>query len=893
MQSRAIIIALLVAAFCLLAADASAGRRVRTFSEQGEVTKQKDPAPKPGKEQPFSKLTKDRVAIKGLFTFYHDTTDHDMLMEIKPEHIGPIYLCGESRVQSDGRYTDNGAMLGTYPFYFKRVGKTIMLMEKNLRLRADSTAPVRHALDKAISDHLIASATIKSLPNDSGAVLIDAAELFVRDASNLSYLLGQAGKTGHRFDSKNSYFDKIKSFPQNSEISVKLHYQTSQPQSGITLQDGYSMYHTYHYSLSTLPETDYQPRVADDRIGYFLTQWQDYTQMDRESAYIRYINRWHLKKKNPDARISEPVEPIVFWVDKATPEEYRDAVAEAIEFWNPCFEAIGFRNAIVAKQMPDTASWDPADVRYNVVQWMINPGAAYAVGPSRANPFTGQIYDADIRLSVDWIRYMFSSAEEWISPTVGFDGAVAETFDPAHLLHEHEADQPFHACSYQREAAIDGAQALTYLLSSAGDFVNKDSLTKAYVHSYLVEIVAHEVGHCLGLRHNFKASSIYTLEQLADPEFTRRHSTSGTIMDYMPANIAPPGGPQGEFYSSCPGPWDFWVIEYGYSDWGDIEAEDEAAKLKQIASRSGEPELIFLTDEDTFGWSTKGIDPLSNTHDLGADPLRYAQRQLEISDHIWNNVVETFEKPGNNYTKLRSVFQNGWRAYSTMALVATRHVGGIYMRRHHIGDAEGKVPFEVVPASEQRRAVAMLDEHLFAPDAFKTPEGILNKLLPERFPDFMWSNYGISSLDFPIHQYALMYQRQAIDRLYDPNTLGRLVNNLPRYPQGAEKYTMYDMFTQVRQSIWKELASGTNPNSFRRQLQLVHLDKLIEVYLAKAGKYPFDAYSLAASNLETLEAGAKRALNVTGIDGMTKAHYGEVVRQIEAARSAARDYATR
>lgn len=893
MRSRAIISAVLVAMLCLLATDASAGRRVRTFSEQGEATKKKQQPPAKGKEQPFAKLIKDRVAIEGLFTFYHDTTDHDMLMEIKPEHIGPVYLCGESRVQADGRYTDNGAMLGTYPFYFKRVGKTIMLMEKNLRLRADSAAPVQHALDKAISDHLIASATIKSLPDDSGAVLIDAAELFVRDASNLGYLLGQAGKTGHRFDSKNSYFDQIKSFPHNSEISVKLHYQTSRPQSGITLQDGYSMYHTYHYSLSTLPETDYKPRAADDRIGYFLTQWQDYTEMDRETAYTRFINRWHLKKKNPDARISEPVDPIVFWIDKATPEEYRDAIAEAIEFWNPCFEAIGFRNAVVAKQMPDTASWDPADVRYNVIQWMINPGAAYAVGPSRANPFTGQIYDADIRLSADWIRYMFTSVEEWISPTVGFDGSVVEPVDPAQMLHEHEGDQPFHACTYQRDAAIDGAQALTYLLSSAGDFMNKDSLTKEYVHAYLVEIVAHEVGHTLGLRHNFKASTIYTLDQLSDREFTKQHSTTGTIMDYLPANIAAPGEQQGEFYASYPGPWDHWVIEYGYSDWGDIEPEDEATKLKEIASRAGEDDLIYLTDEDTFGWSTRGMDPLSNMHDLGADPLTYAQRQLEITDHIWNNVIEEFDTPGNSYTKLRSVFQNGWRAYSTLALVATRQVGGVYMRRHHIGDAGGEVPFEVVPAAEQRRAIAMLDELLFAPDAFNVPRGLLNKLLPERFPDFMWSNYSISSLDYPIHQYALRYQRVALDRLYDPVTLSRLVNNLPKYPEGAEKYTMYDMFTQVRQSIWKELASGANPNSFRRQLQLVHLNQLIEIYLAKAGRYPFDAYSLAASDLNTLESSVKQAQNSSGIDGMTKAHYGEVLRQIEAARNAERDYATR
>ncbi|RKX23451.1 MAG: hypothetical protein DRP45_10465, partial [Candidatus Zixiibacteriota bacterium] len=319
----------------------------------------------------FDELVEDLVVIEGLFTFYQDTTDNSMLMAIKPEQIGPNFLCSESRSRGDGAFYDNSAMRRGYPFYFQRVGKRIMLLEKNLRVRVDSASNVHEALESGISDHLIAGVDVKSLPHDStSAILVDPAELFVRDVGNVGYFLGSMGKTGMSFDGDNSYFEEVKSFPENTEITVRLHFKTNKPQYNPALQNGYSFFHAYHYSLFAIPESDYIPRLADDRLCYFTTIYQDYTELDRKTPYVRYIDRWNLKKKFPDSAVSEPVEPIVYWVDRAVPEEYRQAFADGIEFWNPAFEKIGFRNAIVAKQMPNDAEWDPADSRYNVVQWM-------------------------------------------------------------------------------------------------------------------------------------------------------------------------------------------------------------------------------------------------------------------------------------------------------------------------------------------------------------------------------------------------------------------------------------------------------------------------------------------------------------------------------------------
>lgn len=843
-----------------------------------------------GKEKPFAEMTKDKVAVEGLFTFYRDTVTETYLMEVHPDQIGPIYLCGESLVKSEGRFYDNGNMRRTFPFYFKRVGKTIMLMEKNLRLRADSGSAALGAIESAMSDHLFGSAQIKSKPEDSSqAVLIDPADFFIRDASNVGYFLGTRGRTGHSFDSKNSYFDRVKSFPQNTEIDVKLHYKTKKPQSGTTLQSGYSMFHTYHYSLSSLPESDYVPRIADDRIGYFLTMYQDYSHLDMESPYVRYIKRWHLKKKNPEARISEPVEPIVYWIENTVPKEYRDAIAEAIEFWNPAFEKLGFRNAVVAKQMPDTADWDPADSRYNVVQWMITPGQAYAVGPSRANPFTGQIYDADIRISADWIRYMYNTVEYFISP-VSFDGQTP--FDELDPLSDRPdvSEKPWEATCCQAEMAREAGMGLVQLLVSSGDLVDKDSLTREYVHAYLVEVIAHEVGHTLGLRHNFKGSSIYTLDQINDREFTRTHGTIGSIMDYSGVNIAGPDKPQGEFYTSIPGPYDMWAIEYGYSIIDATTPDEELLKLQEIASRSAEPELVYLTDEDTFGWSTRGMDPLSNMHDLGADPLRFALHKVDLTRHLWHKSMAEFEKPGVPYPKLRRVFGTGWRAYYELARIASRYVGGIYHHRNHIGDPGGKVPFIPVAAIDQRRAMNLMKDHLFAADAFDLPAGLLNKLQPERNYDFTGSAFRLSQMDYPYHQIVLRVQRTAIDRLYAPLVLGRLVNNRQLYEAGEDVYAIDEMFHDVRQTIWGEMLRPANTNSFRRQLQMAHLNTIIAIYLARSGVFPYDAYALAAGELQNLADAAKRAIASSKVDNMSRVHFSEVLRQIEAAQGAQRDF---
>jgi hypothetical protein len=896
MRLRAVTPFLLVAALAIsCAAPAYAKRPVRTqsgFAKSDDNAAVKKPNGKKDDLKDYKDLIKDRVVIDGLFTFYLDTTDNSVLMAIKPDQFDKIYLVGETVSKSSNVFSDPGAMGQTYPLYFTRVGKEVFVMEKNLRLRANDDSRLREAVASGASDHLIEAAEVKSKPNDSTkAILIDAAGVFVRDAMNLGYFASQA-KLGFKFDSKHSYVSEIKSFPMNAEIDVRLHFASSKPVSASTMQNPYSLFHTYHYSISEIPvSSDFKPRIADERVGNFITVYEDYSSPATETPYVRYCERWNLKKKDPNAAMSEPVQPIVYWVENTVPEEYKSIVAEGIEFWNKSFEKIGFKNAIVARIMPDTADWDPSDVRYSTVRWIV-PGFGSAVGPSRSNPFTGEIFDADVRIPADFIRHMFNTANEYVEP-LSFNGMAIPSDDPLDQLKawrdDHDAAHG-RFCNYARESFDDAATAYSYISSLPGDFAGKDSLTQQFVREYLIQLVSHEVGHTLGFRHNFRASTIYTLDQINDPGFTMSHGNLGTVMEYPAANVAGPGATQGNFYSIVPGPWDDFIIEYAYSDFGDLSTEAELPKLRAIASRCTEPGLAYATDEDCFGYSMKSPDPMTNLWDLGDDPLTFGAHQIRLSKELWNNGYKEFLKNGERYQKVYMVFLRGWNGYIQAGRFATKYIGGLYRTRTRVGDNGGADPFVPVPASEQRRAMAFLSDYIFAADAFDFPPELINKLQYETMPDFSFSVYSVPQTDYPLFQRALYVQQVALSRLYSPYVIGRLLNNMERVKPGDDVYTMFDMFTDTRRAIWGEIARPGNINAYRRQLQMAHLNWIMSIYLSPATTYPTDARTLAANDLDVLESAAKNAVGASGLNEMSRAHLKEVLRQIKTAKDAQRDY---
>ena len=882
-----------------------------TKSEEDD-TKTAKKKKKKNKGKDFEDVIEDYEIIEGLFTFYRNKDEGKVYMEIKPEQFDKIYLCNITRESGDGFFFDSGALLFEFPFFFKRVGKNIQFVEKNLRFRADKSAAIRRAVERDIPNSIRGNAKTESEPHpERGSVLVNASELFLKDIGLVGYLTGRI-KMSYSLDKKNSYFSEIKAFPLNNEIEVTLHFTSSKPQPLTSLADSRSMFHRYHYRLSQIPESDYKPRAADNRLGHFLTLHQDYTSTLREDPYERYINRWNLQKAEAKFDLSKPKQPIVFWLENTIPVEYRDAIREGVLLWNDAFEKIGIKGAIEVRQMPDDADWDPADIRYNTVRWIVQPGGGYAVGPSRTNPYTGEIYDADIRFSADMVRFLYNEFDELVTPSSwtnaninmffpGMDDVVSEVFGTPFQLQDEKAfkdskelsnkiaalaaanfTSPMRSeeCRYAEGLRHQMAFGWSYLQSRELANGNSGDLQK-YIYDALLSIAAHEVGHTLGLRHNFKASSIHTLSDLQDKNYAQKNGLTGSVMDYTPVNLSVKGQRQGDYYQTTLGPYDYWAIEYAYKPYNPNSKTSETEMLNKIAQRAAEPQLSYATDFDAFGLSLRSIDPNCNLWDLGTEPLEYYRTRFALTQDLWQNLEKNFEKDGQEYNKLRQVFGQGITEYALGGLTVSKYIGGIYHHFDRVGDPNGRLPLEVVPAKKQREALQFLIESFFSPNSFRFSPKLLSKLAPTRDIDFDFTPYRLYRLDYPIHGIVQVLQSIALFRLYDPLLLARIQDNELRTTSG-DPFKMPELFDEMRKAIWQEAAAGQNVNSFRRELQRMHLYALDRMVVKSTAFFPHDAVTLARADLVKIKSEIDKSLSNSQFDAYTEAHLQESAAKINA-----------
>ena len=836
----------------------------------------------------FAEIVEDFEKMEGLFELYRDLEENKVYLAIRPDQFDRIHLCSITRTQGDGYFFDSASLIhvgrgfGTFPFVFQRVGQQVFFVHKNVYYRAEPDAAIHRAVDRGLSDSILGVGAIEGKPHpETGAVLVDPTSFFIQDIAFVSFIFSERiKKTAYAFQGDKSYFGELKNFPQNTEVDVVLHFGTDAPKMDIpTLADVRSFQHTYHYSLSTLPESDFRPRAADDRVGHFNTLYQDYTSVLDDDPYVRYVNRWHLEKAEPRFKRSPPKKPIVFWLENTIPVEYRDAVSEGILVWNKAFERLGFEGAIAVEQQPDDADWDAADVRYNTVRWMVQPGQAYAVGPSRTNPFTGEIFDADIRISADFVRYAHLEFTEMADPVGGGRRAIGDSIAAAAGL---TGDYTRGFCDMASGLMQEAAFGWHLLSARAGSGAAVDE--KEFIRQLLVMLVAHEVGHTLGLRHNFKGSTIRPLDELHDRRVTDKEGISSSVMDYNPVNIAPEGLKQGEYYQTTLGPYDYWSIEYAYQPLEADSPASERAQLERIASRVAAPELAYGTDEDAIP-GPRGIDPRAARWDLRDDPIAHYRDQVDLAQELWAKVVDKFERKGERYQTLRRVFGWGFRPYWMGATNVSRYIGGIHHHRDHVGDPGGRVPLQPVSPARQREALDFLVEHVFGPGAFRWKPQLLNKLAPERWTDFTWSVFAVERIDYPIHHMVLAIQRTPLDRFYDPVLLSRMQDLELRYEDG-ETFGMVDLFDGLRRAIWAELETGDTIDSFRRNLQRAHLQKMIGLVLGRVPGIPEDARTLARADLLAIAARIEARLEDSGPDAYSRAHLEETGARIEAALEA-------
>ncbi len=839
---------------------------------------------------------------EGLFTYYEDESSRRVLISVKPEQLDHTYFASITLNKGTGDPVFTAPMMwGTSVFQFRRNGSMIEFVEPNYTVTTVMGEPMARAVEAGFSDAIIGSAMIEAEDQEDGRVVFDLAS-FLLSATGIDVASWTWGYS-YTVDLEGAYLENIQGFPLNDEMDARV------PVYGAS--DAYNMapYGAQelgiHYSIAEPPDSDYMPRLADDRVGYFLDMAVNYSvETDRtETRYQRYVNRFRLEKADPEAEMSEPVEPIVFWLENTIPYEYRDAVRDGILAWNRAFERIGFRNAIVVRQMPDDAEWDPADIRYNTVRWFVSPNANYAIGPSRSDPRTGEIYDADVGVSADMMRSIYWEYELTVEPIrqalemimppgwPNLDGRQIRWDESTRRILEERLQEnrlPGGCGHFAIMHAFEGARAAT-ILQSRGMLEPGSEEEEQFYHDYLASLVMHEIGHVLGLRHNFTGSAATPFWKLHQARWTREHGLSSSIMDYTAANVAPEGELQGEYFQTVPGDYDCWAIEYAYSQLDAETPEDEIEALNEIASRA--PQYRYGTDEDYYGWS-RNCDPDLHVWDLGDDPMQFHSQRLTASQQLLGRILEHWSDPGTRPVEIRRAFYYAIWDYSLAAAGVPRMIGGVRIYRDHIGDPGAHPAMVPVSAEDQRRALQFLERELWSSDAFRFDPRLVNMLGREALPTFDWMALYMSERDFDIHDWVLWMQSEPFYWLYDAFVLERVLNNELRVPEGEEAFTLVELFDTVRDAIWSEVTMGTSIDSYRRNLQRAHLEMITGIVLDPAYGTPEDAITLARRDLLTLRDRIVSLMSsdaAANLDTMTMAHLDECLSRIELTLAAPMD----
>jgi Met-zincin/Domain of unknown function (DUF5117)/Domain of unknown function (DUF5118) len=880
-------------------AEASESTGSSTAAASSDSDKSKAAEPK-SKYRPYAEVLKEADTINGLIKLHRK--GGTVYAEISPSQLNKDFIVVISIARGIGRGTLLAGMSWGFGddwiWQFRKVDDYVHVVRRNVRFTATKGSPEERAVGLGFTDSILFSLPIVTM-SPSGGIVVDLNGVFMSDLPLIAHEL-----PGFSFSPQRSTWAAAKSFPDNIELEVAATYASSGTSEIDNVPDTRGATINVHYSISYLPQNGYHPRVADDRIGYFLTVLKDYSQKGDDDQFVRYINRWDLAKADPTADISPPKKPIVFWLEKTIPYKYRAPIRDGILEWNRALDKAGFSNAIEVRQQPENADWDPEDINYNTFRWITtNTERSAAMGPSRVNPTNGQILNAQIIFDADFLRAWKTNYETFSPNSIAaFIGGNLDIRSKREQLSTRPSDDisMFRDCELASARSMDIAFGGAALAAAASEGTKSEADLEKLVRQGLKEVTMHEVGHTLGLRHNFKASAYLSLDDIQNPEKTKDTGLTASVMDYAPVNIAPKGKKQGDFYSQTIGPYDMWAIEYGYKPISDGEKKE----LGKIASRSAEPALRYATDEDTRG-TRDGInidaDPLSNQFDLGSDTMEYAKQRAELISGLWSTVVDRVVKEGEDYHKARQTFGILLVNYGRAMHYVARYIGGTYVNRSHKGDAEAADPFVVVEAKKQREALELLAQQVFNDKPFNFPPELYNHLASSR-----WEHWGADvplRSEYPIHHVLALWQNNILDQLLCPITLDRLHDSELKVPADQDAFTTVDLISGLTKAIFSEVDSvqgGEFTNrkpaisSLRRNLQREYLSRLSKLAMGDSQVFmpgtghridvigaPEDCQTVAFAELKSLQERMNKLLasNVK-LDDYTRDHLTESAARI-------------
>ena len=810
--------------------------------------------------------------------------DDQLYLDLRPDNFGKPYIILPSITSGVGGEAFAGRVYDPLVVIFKRVGRRVMWVTPNTRYVADKGTSAAASLAVSVADSVIQATPVVAEDLAKTHVVIEPT-FFLSDFEGIGADLGKGVKApslpgllvisvrpSFGVDATKSYYLSTKSFPLNDEISVNLTFNG--PANALpTVPDGRGIPLVVHYSIVAPPAHDanYVPRYADDRVGYFITARKHFGNDVSTLPTERFIDRWNL-----DAG------PLVFTLTSEIPPTYRDTVRRGILAWNAAFAKVGYPHAIVVHDPPADPNFDPEDARYNSVRWITSDSPDFvALSPHVSDPDTGQIIRTEVVIDGESLRAVRRGYVDRVLPVLRIQRnaflAMAQ-LEPAVSTNDVDGMQDALTCD---DAAIESNQAalgMSMLIAQRHGTVQE---RETYAQAFLYSTVMHEVGHTLGLRHNFAGSTAFTYTQLHDPAFTRTHGTTGSVMDYTPANIAAPGERQADYFPNRLGPYDYWAIEYGYARLQKRTSSAELPELHKIAARSTEPGHAYGTDEDVI--DPFAIDPRIQRFDLSSDPLAFARAQFTIDDDLAARLTHPFPGDTRSYQDLRQTLISVLNNDLSNISVAARYIGGVYTSRSHRGQPGGAPPFAAIPRAEQRRAFDVIDRYVLSSHALNYPPQLLNDVAPIRY-GADWSTGGIRRTDFPIREVVAELQDAAIAALFNPASISRIANESLKETHPGQTMDLADLFAWTNAAIFDDLGSHTIAAQ-HRDLQRRFADLELEIAFLSSGSMdqlgiPREIQALSRYELRQIRGrldGAYRAAT----DVATRAHLDDLRSRID------------
>lgn len=860
-----------------------------------------DPPPFQKVAEGMEKVVSTTDGSKPLWDLYTDEKTGRLLAVLPPNYEKQLLMIS---CTVSGGDPQAGVMGPTHYVKWQRVRNNLMLVQPNLNVRTDGDKQAQDSIEQLYTGRVMLDTPIVAMQGPRP--VIDLGNITTVHASKFfgNAVFGGYGPSLRAINPKLAMPTKIKAFPEN----VIVEQEAPAPNGQIV---------RIAYSIAELEGTrGFKPRKADPRVGYFYNWHQDFAAPANRDITDRYITRWHIEKADPRLKLSPPKEPIVWYIEHTTPVRYRRFVREGIEMWNDAFRNIGIDGALeVRQQDASTGAFmdiDPEDDRYNFFRWnTTNQG--YAIGPSRTNPYTGEIIDADVVWHQGLTRSIRSGFESLANDIAdqAFDAETMDFFeqnpdwDPRvrladvglgtipSLATEPEADGETSkrgrmniahlsspaACVMGNMLSLDftlaDAAIMTGILETDEDATLLDGLPEDFVGQMIRYISAHEVGHCIGLQHNMTASTIRTLEEINSPGF--EGPSVGSVMEYAAVNINHElGEVQGPYATTELGPYDHWAIAFGYGPAKDVE---------KVLSRVAEPDLIWVP-QVAMSFSS---DPRNVTWDLGADNLNFAESRLSLVKDLRSKLLSEIVDDGESWAEARRRYQALLGTHLQSVVIASGWIGSSYLSNAFKGDPNAPMPIEDVAAYDQRRALNLVIDNTFKDEAF----GLTPELVRAMGKQYWWDPSGIGELmqdqSYSVNGLVGGIQATSLSLLMNPTRLRRVYDNEFRAEDDA--LTLAELVTTVTDAAWTELNSperGLEISDFRRNLQKEHTNRLITLALMDTTTSPSmrTVSTLATDELRRINDMVKGGIQ-SRPDAYSSAHLRDINKKIDNALEAA------